>query len=572
MPEQSPSFPLATSGWIPVWDLDAQQEHLVGLTEALTRAHRLRLGTARSEDIALLRLLAAAFDASCGPRDTSEWEAAWRAEAFDGDRIAAYFERWGERLDLFHPQHPAFQCAALTDHHRGPEALHPGNLGGKWFHTELRTGALPSWDAPSAALLLLNLLAYDVAGIKRAAPGDPAAQAGKVYGAQIPPVAGCTHAHLTTPAATLKDMLLLNLPPQPRAAGDAPVWERESPPAPTRTREPAGRLDLLTWPARRIHLRPTADGQVDGVAHHDGDRLHEAWQTVQRLDPMTAWATGRSGDAVPLTFMNAQSWPRPWRATLMLTADGGYSFRPLQHVQDAAGRGLLGPGERLRVVLAATVHSNRHKAAISDIPIATMPLCTAGQLVDPDTREALSRMARYVEAIQKNLIQRTVSVSRRPSTQVTPRMVLSDLDRAWEAALTASVHDLEAARGQWQHAVRSEAEAKIDRFPLGVSQRAELHASYEKKVETKPVPPATSSSSPAPAASAAEPRRRGRPGRKYEAFGGWYTLSQITKLDECQVSYKTLRSRVEAGDPVEEAATRLGRSGPAPSPRPGRDS
>lgn len=33
-------------------------------------------------------------------------------------------------------------------------------------------------------------------------------------------------------------------------------------------------------------------GLVDAVAHHDGDRLDDAWQTVQRLDPMTAWSTG----------------------------------------------------------------------------------------------------------------------------------------------------------------------------------------------------------------------------------------------------------------------------------------
>ncbi|MBC2869875.1 type I-E CRISPR-associated protein Cse1/CasA, partial [Streptomyces mexicanus] len=145
-----------------------------------------------------------------------------------------YLDRWAERLDLFHPNHPVFQCGHLTEYARGPEALHPGSLGGDagaWFNHELYR-PLPPYPAARAAQLLLHLLAYDVAGVKRAVPGDPAAKNGKVYGSQIGPFASSTHCHLTTDSGTLKDVLLLNLPPQPRATDDAPVWERDTPPAP----------------------------------------------------------------------------------------------------------------------------------------------------------------------------------------------------------------------------------------------------------------------------------------------------------------------------------------------------
>ncbi|QRV32547.1 hypothetical protein I6J39_34995 (plasmid) [Streptomyces californicus] len=87
-------------------------------------------------------------------------------------------------------------------------------------------------------------------------------------------------------------------------------------------------------------------------------------------------------------------------------------------------------------------------------------------------------------------------------------------------------------------------------------------------------PPAEESSQGA--ARRAEPRRpppdtarhpwtRRPAGGTYEAFGGRYTLSQISNLEQCVVSYNTLRNRLT--DPehsdrrwtpqeVEEAATR----------------
>lgn len=113
----------------------------------------------------------------------------------------------------------------------------------------------------------------------------PAERGSKVYGSQFGPLASAAHCHLVLPGFRIKDLLLLNLPPQPRESGDHPVWERDTPAAPVRTRRAAGRLDLLTWPGRRIRLRPDADGHVDAVAHHDGDRLEESWPTTRRLAP-----------------------------------------------------------------------------------------------------------------------------------------------------------------------------------------------------------------------------------------------------------------------------------------------
>jgi CRISPR type I-E-associated protein CasA/Cse1 len=566
----TPSFLLTTEPWIPVWDLDANASRDVGLAEALTRSHRLSLGVTRAEDVAVLRLLTAVFDAACGPRSEGDWDAAWAADALDTDALTAYLQRWSDHLDLFHPKHPAFQCGELTEYARGPEALHPGSLAGdagSWFHHELLR-PLPPWKPARAAMLLLHLLTYDVAGIKRAAPGDPAGSGSKVYGSQIGPVAGSTHLHLTLPGQRLKDVLLLNLPPQPRAPGDAPVWERDTPPAPMRTRAATGRLDMLTWPTRRIRLHATDDATVDAVAHHDGDRLEgHQWPLIQRLDPMTAWGTARTGGPVPQQILDLQHWPQPWRAAVLLDDSSGpvHHCTVVQHAIAAAERGILHPGQSLGAVLSVTSHSNRHKATVSDICVTSMSLGTAGQLADAQARKNLASMARYADALGTNLRKHAVTISRRTSEQVAPRMLLTDLDQAWDDAVRTSAHDPAQARSQWGTALRTTAERKIDEFPLPVHERAKLLAVYTQIPKSSAEPRRqTRAREATPAAGTSAPRRRGPAAATYEVFGSQYTLSQLSQHDRCIVSYKTLRERVAAGWDIEEAATTPGGRGSRP--------
>ncbi|MFF9158281.1 type I-E CRISPR-associated protein Cse1/CasA [Streptomyces sp. NPDC014846] len=559
----TPSFSLASAPWIPVHDRDAGAFRDVGLDEALTRAHRLTLPVIQAEEIPLLRLLIAVFDAAAGPRDADAWDAAWKADTLDTNAVTPYLQTWADRLDLFHPTHPALQSAALTDYARGPEALHPGSLGGDsaaWFNHQLYQ-PLPPYPAPRAARLLLHLLAYDVAGIKRAAPGDPATRAGKVYGSQTGPVASSTHFHLVAPLGTLKDMLLLNLPPRPRAAGDTTAWERGTPAAPMCSRTPAGRLDLLTWPTRRIRLRPTEDGTVDAVAHHDGDRLPDAWPVIERLDPMTAWSTSKAGTPVPFDFLGMDGWPQPWRGALLLD-DGSQRSAVLRHVAAAAERGTLDPGLHLQGALSTTVHTSKHRSAVSDIPLATVQLPTAGQLTDPAACSGLATMARYAEAISRNLRLRTAELSRRPMVQVAPRMQLTNLEGAWGAAVAEYAGDPDGARSLWQSAVHAEAERLIDAFPLGVIERGKLLNAYrvspEPRRERQVRPAAAATAPPTPAASGG---RRGPAATRYEVFGGSYSLSQLSEHPDCVVSYKTLRDRVADGWDVERAATTPGSRG-----------
>ncbi|WP_164662612.1 type I-E CRISPR-associated protein Cse1/CasA [Streptomyces sp. RLB3-6] len=556
-----PPFLLTTEPWIPVWDLDTEGPRDVGLAEALTRAHRLALATVTAEHFPILRVLTALYDAACGPASTVEWDSAWKADTLDTARITAYLDRWADSFDLFHPERPAFQAGGLTHYNRGPEALHPGRLGGEsgvWFHPELLTGVRP-WEPGHAARLLLHLLAYDPAGIKAAAPDDPAARGGKVYGGQISPLAGVTHAHLAISGHSIKDLLLLNLPPQPRTPGDRPVWERESPPVPMRVRSPAGRLDLLTWPGRRIRLHATADGMVDAVAHYDGDRVAESWGSNHQLDPMTAWRAARAGTPAPFPFLNIEQTPCIWRAASLL--DNPANWAVLQHVIGAAERGVLPADLPLRAVMSTVVYSNRHRSTISDIAIAQMPLGTTGQLTDTETRTGLATMSRYTGAVEANLRKTAIDVSRLPSARIEHRTLFTNLDFAWEGALDASIRDLAQARTVWHQAIAEAANSNIDCLPLKPAQKEQIRATYLARPasdERGTRPKKASSPQPGPAK-----RRGGGPrAQRYEIFGGQYTLSGVSQHPDCVVSYKTLRDRVSEGWSVVDAATTPGRRGP----------
>lgn len=586
-----PSFPLTTSPWIPVTDLDTNQFRDVGLTEALVRAHRLRFAaTSQSDSVVLLRLMVAALDAACGPSTVPEWDAAWRAEAFDPEPITAYTDRWASRLDLYHPTHPAFQCGALDTYNRGAHSLDPASLGGAsgaWFSGKLRAArdgvqAYPAWGAAEAARNLLWLLSYDTAGIKGAAPGDPLGKGNRIYGARPGPAGIVTHLHVE--AHTLKDLLLLALPPQPRTPGDAPVWEQDQPPTAVRTRTPLGRLDWLTWPTRRVRLCPPAEegGGVDRFALHDGDRVQgQALDLAHQHDPMTAWSTPASGRGrTPMRFTDEDLGAlTPWSAALLLepTDHRPHTSAALRHAVEAAERGVISPDTRLCAVFAA-IDWGTQRSVINNDPVASVDLGTARQLADPDQRGVMATRARYAEVVQGNLRRAAQQISGRPADLVRRKMTLTGLDLAWDETTgedeTLDGQGREAASRAWDAALNDAVDQAVRAFPLDQGRRHQLRATFMTAGAAPAHTKAAKSSEPRGAGTTkAVPRRtppaRRGPGRPaaaaYEVFGGRYSLSEISRMSQCAVSYPTLRNRLTDPDnpdrqwtaqEVEEAATR----------------
>ncbi|MFJ1936556.1 type I-E CRISPR-associated protein Cse1/CasA [Kitasatospora sp. NPDC088160] len=443
------SFNLSESGWVPVHDLDTDTYREVGLREALARAHRLRLELVPGQELAvLLRVLLAAFDAAAGPGDTAEWQHAWRAETLDAARICAYFDRWAPRFNLYDPHYPAFQSGHLTECARGPEVLHPSYLmsqtGRQWFARDETGPGGSAVPAPAAALRLLVLLGYDVSSLK-AAPGG-----GLTYGAPVPPVAGSAHVsvhgHLL-----LKDQLLLNLPPQPRAEGDLPVWERDpAPPAIGKERQAAGRLDLWTWPARAMRLRADDDGATVAVAWHDGERLQSRWESQQALDPLTAWRTPKvRGTIAPAHIVDQSGLVPPWMGVLLMSSRGGPLV--LRHLRAAIERGDVPDDTQLSLAVSAVTHGTKHQTTITGIPAASAPIGRAGlwRGTDPRRRDLLA-WAAAMPAMAERAMHR--AAAEQELTGFTRGNQVADPGgTAWSRLLetVAVAHDPEDLRTSW---------------------------------------------------------------------------------------------------------------------------
>ncbi|TDX84939.1 type I-E CRISPR-associated protein Cse1/CasA [Amycolatopsis arida] len=382
-----PAFPLTTAGWIPVVDRAAGRVREVGLLEALTRAHELQLAVQPGQETAvLLRWLVTVYDAAAGPDDTNAWDQAWRADDLDPHgRVADYLRRWEHRFDLYHPDAPFAQCGHLNQFPRPPAVLDPAYLAGAGaalFHPALRDPAGPPLPPAEATRNLLILLGYDVAGIK-GAPGG-----GKTYGAQLGPLATSTRLHVL--GRTLAETVLLNLPPQPRAEGDTPVWERDCPDPAVQIRRPAGRLDYWTWPARRIRLHPDAHSRVQALAWHDGDRVADGLYATAELDTLAVWRRTARGTLTPAQPLD--DWtehPLPWTLTRPLRPDTTWTHGALTHTLHAAQRGTLPPDYPLRVEVSQTL-TGPHGSTIQGIIGGTVDLGPAHLHTTHTTARALA--------------------------------------------------------------------------------------------------------------------------------------------------------------------------------------
>ncbi|MFB7375835.1 type I-E CRISPR-associated protein Cse1/CasA [Kitasatospora purpeofusca] len=417
------SFDLLAKPWIPVLDASHGNTH-VGISTALLNAHRLYLGAPGLEQQVLLRLLLAVLDAAAGPADDAEWDTAWAAPTLPTDRITAYLDRWAHRFDLFGEQ-PFGQCVGLTEANRSTHHLKPSRWGGQGreFFDHSLAGEARAFDPAEAALALLKLQAVHPGGIQGAHPSDPEGRGGRRYGSKPGHLSVVTNLAVNAPGATLKDMLLLNLPPRPRTAADRPVWEGPVPGTAGTQREPEGRLDLWTWSTRRVRLFTGNDGQVTGLALYDGDRMADPRAAAHAHDPLTA----RTAKGSPLPVADAAGFTIPWSVGLLLDPAGeaAATSAVVEHVLRAAERGVLDPGLRLAAELLQVVHSNQHRASIAGMHEVTSSLGSAGNLADGGGRAALGAAARLAHDVQRALYGAGADAFRLRIKDVQPRQSAS---------------------------------------------------------------------------------------------------------------------------------------------------
>lgn len=298
MHSEQPSFDLTTRPWLPVLRADGSQDEL-SLLAVFEQAADLRrlVGDVPTQDFALLRLLLAILhDALDGPADPDEWAELWDDGTMPVAVIEEYLREHRERFDLLHPAKPFFQVAGLHTAKGDLSALDrivADVPNGTRFFTMRARGA-QRLSFAEAARWVVHAHAFDPAGIKSGAVGDPRVKGGKGYPQGVG-WAGSLGGVLAE-GNTLSRTLLLNLIASDtdhlRAdKDDRPAWRRPpSGPAALPEAElavrPLGVRDLYTWQSRRLRLHHDADG-VHGVVLAYGDPLPS--RNMHKREPMTAW-------------------------------------------------------------------------------------------------------------------------------------------------------------------------------------------------------------------------------------------------------------------------------------------
>ncbi|WP_436536023.1 type I-E CRISPR-associated protein Cse1/CasA [Actinoplanes sp. HUAS TT8] len=293
-------FTLIDEAWIPVLDVAGQRRE-VSLRGLFEQAGEIRMIACElpTQTFAILRLALAVLHRSTGgPFGEASWHALWRDPGLPMTDLNDYLGEFSDRFDLFHPRHPFYQVADLQaekENTYGLERLIADVPNGMPYLTTRAGSGMESISPAEAAQWLVHCQAFDPAGIKTGAIGDPRVKKGKGYSIGVGTLGNLGGVYLD--GATLRETLLLNLVPaapnwQRADDRDLPVWEREPQTAAEEsdtTRGPYGLLSLYTWQARRIRLFGDAD-RVTGAMIAIGDRLE--WQDRQLLEPMSVW--GRS--------------------------------------------------------------------------------------------------------------------------------------------------------------------------------------------------------------------------------------------------------------------------------------
>lgn len=303
------SFDLITQPWVPCVDGKGRPLEL-GLAETLARSHELRELTGESPLVtaALHRLLLAILHRVFGPPGYDDWRALWEAGRFDAAALDAYFDRWRDRFDLFHPTRPFYQAADSRVAPASVTTLTMDMASGAdatlFDHHTMRDDVM--FSPAQAARAMLALQSFGFCGTK-----GPTMQFTDAPWARevVFLVAG----------ESLFQTLLLNLfkYPDEQVLGtgprDAPAWEMPDPFADNRA-IPRGYLDYLTWQNRRVLLYPEDRNGSVGICQvtvAPGLRLADGV-----FDPMKHYSVkGKKRSIVPKRFTEERAL---WRDSSVL--------------------------------------------------------------------------------------------------------------------------------------------------------------------------------------------------------------------------------------------------------------
>ncbi len=335
-------FNLLDDPWIALSRLDGSQATL-GIREVLHSAHELAEISGDPPVVASVsRLLVAIVHRVLdGPATPAAWGDAFAAGRFDPAAVDHYLCKHAERFELFHPEQPFFQARLPHGAFRTVAQIDPAAASG--HNTTLFDHSRDDRPAPmepgEAARRLVALQSFAAGGrMSGEAGGGVSGNAAMLSGSWV----------FLADGPSLFHTLLLNTPlydpeagrPFPALGPDVPVWERPSPLG-AAVRSPAGWLDLLTYPARRIELLAEvgSDGPVvTAAAITDGDRAAGGWALRGREQALAFRQTKASG-WIPLRPSEGRDL---WRDSTVFLATGTEESEPpriIEHVAMMVAKG-----------------------------------------------------------------------------------------------------------------------------------------------------------------------------------------------------------------------------------------
>lgn len=245
------NYSVVTEPWIPILTASGELQEM-GLRDVLCQAHTLRgvQDPAPTVEFGIYRLLTAFVLDIFEPDSTADLTDLLEAGAFDPAAVDAYFVRYADRFDLFHPQFPFLQTGGMAADAAKPLAgllpfLPSGTAASHFYHApEADFGVSP---AVAARLLTMQ------------APFMTAGGAGL-----SPSLNGAPPWYVLLGGRTLFETLCLNVPVDPylpqNLTKTPPAWRNDQPPAGDRCTR-TSLAEALTWRPRRIQLLPGGPGR-----------------------------------------------------------------------------------------------------------------------------------------------------------------------------------------------------------------------------------------------------------------------------------------------------------------------
>lgn len=395
-------FNLLDAPWLPVRLADGVVRS-VGLLEAIRRSGEITAlaETAPPSLVAEYRLLLAVVHralASARGRWTEAQRLAWHEQGLPTDEVCSYLETWRARFDLFDPEHPFLQVAALR------QAEETRDKRKSWTQISLASAngnapvvfdhsidAAPSAIGPAEAVAhLLGFLQFTPGGlVKTLRDADKAGPLANT--AAVLPV-----------GRTLAETLCLNLHPAPlpsRPEDDLPAWERPPITLAQLRGEPvlaSGPNDRYTRQTRAVLLEREPDGAVRWLRFAAGWALAD---DPHAPDPMACFRAGANG-LVRVTFSDGRAL---WRDLPALVPAPQQGYQAAQVVQRAASlHQLAGRVDGQQALLVAGMASDQAKLLRWRLEQMVLP---EALLLDADRALQLREHVALAETVHQQLRQ-----------------------------------------------------------------------------------------------------------------------------------------------------------------------